>query len=151
MKKLLVIFMAIAGLVSCAKDGPSSKSLYHNTSVVNDVTYEVNITNEGEEYAWTNVTRTDEVTLKYTFNYERKSDLQKDFASIVEGLDAIDGALIPIFTRTLRFTNDEEHDVVITREVEGGTVFVKFVVGPKIFKLPYNFIVEANTILNPKN
>lgn len=150
MKKFLVMLMAVAGLMSCSKDAPSSKSLYHNTSVVNNVTYEVNITNEAEEYAWTNVTRTDEVTLKYTFNYERKTDLQKDFASIVDGLVSIDDALIPVFTRTLRFTNDEEHEAVISREVEGGTVFVKFVVGPKVFKLPYNFIIEANAAINPK-
>ena len=151
MKKVLVFLAAaVMGLVSCQKDNPVAKTLYHDSATIGEVSYELRLTNQGEEYQWVNINKTDEVSLTYVFNYERKSDLQKDFADIAEGLAEIDGALIPLFSRELRFTNDIDNTALIAREVEGGNVFVKFSVGGKTFKLPYSFVVGANGVINEK-
>ena len=151
MKKLLVFLAAaVIGLVSCAKDEPVAKVLYQDSATIGGVLYELKITNQGEEYHWENINKTDEVSLTYVFNYERKSDLQKDFAGIAEGLAGIDGSLFPVFTQELRFTNDIDNTALINREVEGGDVLVRFTVGGKTFKLPYRFVVGANGIINEK-
>jgi hypothetical protein len=151
MKKLLVIFMAaVMCLMSCTKDSSVVKKLYNDSTTIENVTYAINITNIGEDYFWENTNKTEEVTLKYKFNYERKSDLLKDFAELAEGVSKFDNSLVPAFTQTFRFTNDEEHEVVVYREVSGGNVLVRFVVGPKTFSLPYSFIVGANNALQPK-
>ena len=152
MKKFLVVLMAIVSLsfISCTKDSPVAKSLYQNSAVIEGVTYELNIAHQGEDYTWSNLNKTDEVTFKYVFNYERKSDLVKDFAALAEGLDAIDGSLIPVFAHEFRFGGDQEHDGVISRVVEGGNVFVRFDIGPRTFRLPYAFVVEAYEAIKPK-
>lgn len=150
MKKLLAIFAALFCVMACTKDNVPVKTLYQNSAAISGVVYELNIANEGEDYHWTVLNKTDEVSLKYTFNYERKSDLQKDFADLAEGVKGFDDALVPLFAVVFRFSNDEEHEAAVYREVEGGSVFVKFVVGEKVFRLPYGFITGANDALNPK-
>ena len=150
MKKLLVIFAALFCLMACSKDGIPTKNLYHNSTAIDGVAYELNIYKEGEEYNWVASNKTEEVSIKYTFNYDRKSDLQKDFADLAEGVENFDADLVPAFSADLRFLNDEEHEALIYREVVGGNVFVKFILGTKTFRLPYDFIMGANDVLNPK-
>lgn len=150
MKKLLVVLTALFCLMACTKDGSPAKSLYKNSDTINGVFYELNIINQGEDYSWTVINKTDEVALKYTFNYERKSDLQKDFAELEKGVKGFDESLLPVFSTVLRFSNDEDHEITVYRSIEEGNVFVKFIVGPKEFVLPYRFIVEGNNALNPK-
>ena len=149
MKKLLVILMAVFCLMSCSKDG-AVKNLYHNSASIDGVAYELNIVNQGEDYSWTVLNKTDEVSLRYTYNYERKSDLQKDFGELAEGVKAFDENLLPAFEEVFRFLNDEDHQGFIYREVSGGNVFVRFVIGEKAFKLPYAFVIGADEALNPK-
>ena len=150
MKKILVFCIGLMCLMSCGKDYPTGKAIYQNSTVVENVAYEIQINPEGDEYRWTNINKTDEVTYRYTFNYERKTDLAKDFAEIAEGVQAFDEDFVPAFTQVCRFSNDIEHAVLIFREVEQGNVFIKFVVGEKVFRLPYSFVIGANAALNPK-
>ena len=149
MKKFLVFCVGLMCLMSCGKDYPDAKDIYQNSTVIENVNYETRIYAEGDEYRWTNVNQTDEVTYRYTFNYERKTDLAKDFAELAAGVEAFDEELVPAFTQVFRFGNDVDHNVLVFREVEQGQVFVKFVVGEKVFRLPYAFVVGANAVLNP--
>ena len=152
MKKLLTAFMAfmtIMCLASCVKDGPTTKRLYRDSAVIEGVTYGTTITSIGDEFYWENTNKTDDVTHVYKFTYERKSDLQKDFAELADGVDKFDETLLPAFTKTFRYINDEVQDVVVYREVSGGTVLVRFVVGSKSFSLPYAFIIGANNAIKP--
>ena len=150
MKKLLVVLAAIMCLAGCKKDGPVEKKLYSDAATVENVTYGIKLTHIGEEYYWENTNKTEEVALTYKFVYERKSDLQKDFAELVEGVAKFDESILPAFTKTFRFINNEEHEVVVYREVSGGNVLVRFVVGPKTFSLPYSFIIGANNAIKPQ-
>ena len=151
MKKLFVAIMAVVCLASCGKDAPVKGKIYSDEAVIGDVIYGLTITDTGEEYCWENTNKTDEVALTYKFNYERKTDLQKDFAELADGITSFDSTLLPAFAKTFRFVNHEDREVVVHREIDGASVLIVFVVGTRTFKLPYSFIIGANNALNPKD
>ena len=147
MKKILMFFVVLMCTISCMKD--YNANVYSNSTTVNGVTYGLEVVTYNEDCHWTVVNKTDEVALTYTFNYDRRVDLSRDFSTLVENIAGFDTALLPFFSQTLR-TIDENPDALVYRDVDGPDVFIRFVIGSKNFGVPYNFILEANNKVNPQ-
>lgn len=146
MKKIFAFIVALMCLISCNKD--FAGNVYSNSTTVDGVTYGFEVVTYDNDCHWTAVNRTDEVALTYTFTYDRKVDLTRDFADLVNNIAKFDTQLIPVFSQSLR-TLDEQ-DALVYRDVDGPNVFIRFVVGNKNFRVPYNFILEANSKVNPE-
>lgn len=155
MKKLFIVLVALVSvmLASCQKDS-TSKLIFSDSAIIENVSYSTTINKLEEGYNWTVVNSTDEVTVRYTYTYDTKKYLCKDFAAITEELKKLDdtalGTLLPVFTYEFNFIDNEDNSAVITRTVKDGNVFVNFVFGEKSFSMPYTFIIGANDLLNPK-
>lgn len=148
MKKIFAFIIALMCLISCNKD--FSGNVYSNSTTVDGVTYGLEVVTYDNDCHWTAVNRTDEIALTYTFTYDRKVDLTRDFATLVDNIAGFDNGqhILGFFTQTLR-TLDEQNALVY-RDVDGPNVFIRFVVGSKTFRVPYNFILEANSKVNPE-
>ena len=152
MKKFLVFAVALMCLMSCAKD-EMGKTIYSETATIENTTYKLNVLQVNDNYEWSIVNSTNEVTYNYAFHYDSKKAIQHDFADVVAGLENIEdnilAALLPVFNVDFRFNDEIENEAIITRYVNGGTVFVNFAIGARNFNLPYSMVIAANEKLNP--
>ena len=154
MKKIFVALMtSILMLVSCGKDSVS-KTIFKDSTTIENVSYSMVIDQIEDGYSWTVTNATDEVTTRYTYNYDTKKYLSQDFANVTRELEQIDdtvlGALLPVFTYEFNFIDNTDNTAVITRKVKNGIVFVSFAFAGKTFSVPYSFITKANAKLNPE-
>ena len=152
MKKIFVALMAsILMLVSCTKDN-TSKVIFKDSTTIENVSYSMSINRIEDGYSWTVVNSTDEVTARYTYNYDTKKYLGLDFANVARELDQLEdsilGTLLPVFTYEFNFIDNDDNVAVITRTVKNGVVFVNFAFDEKSFSIPYSFITGANAELN---
>ena len=154
MKKIFAILMAsVLMFASCGKDSPS-KVLFQDSATIENVSYSMTIDQVEDLYSWTIVNSTDEVTTRYTYNYDSKNALKQDFAVVASELDQLDdtvlGTLLPMFTHEFGFIDNEDNSAVVSRTVKGGTVFVNFAFTTKSFSVPYTFVTAAAAKLNPE-
>jgi len=157
MKKIFTLIAAIAVLVlsSCTKDG-GAQSIYSNTITLENVGYFTSVSQNNGVYSWTVKNTEPEQSKTFIFNYNYKSDLSQDLASVLELMDNLSPLASDSYI--FRFNNtDMPVDALITKETVKGKVIVdvKLLDGDKLavktFRLPYDFLAEAYDKLNPKN